>query len=188
MNISVIILSWNSECYLDKCLSSVIKGLRNYYSRYEIFIVDNGSRDGSVDIIEYFRNTHPDHVKSILLNSNKGTTYSRNLALKQAKGKFIVVMDSDTEIIEDVIPKLTHILKYGNNVGLVAPRLMYKNGQLQKSVDNYPTVFTKLHRYFFLKKSEKKMLRIPIILYVKSIMQFPRCGFSRRNYSIVWGC
>lgn len=155
MDISVVILSWNSELYLEKCLSSLISCLKKKYSKYEIFVVDNGSSDSSIDILNSFKNDYSDYIKLILLDTNKGTTFPRNLALKQAQGEFIVIMDSDTEIVENVIPRLTHTLKHQNDLGLVAPRLVYGKGMLQKSVDKFPTILTKLNRFFFLKVSEK---------------------------------
>ena len=91
----------------------------------------------------------------IYLNDNKGTTYSRNIALKRAKGQYISVIDSDVEISEGTIKNLIDTLKSDNKIGLIAPKLLYADGRLQKSTDKFPTIFNKVFRYFYLKTIEK---------------------------------
>ncbi|MCK4486713.1 MAG: glycosyltransferase [Desulfobacterales bacterium] len=67
-----------------------------------------------------------------MLETNTGTTYSRNLALRKARGKYIGIMDSDVEIFEGTIGQLIHTLDEDENAGLVAPRLVYPNGSPPK--------------------------------------------------------
>lgn len=156
MDISFIMLTWNSEKYIKNCLKTLIGDLRSFECTYEIFIIDNGSLDGTRLIIESFKSQLPDNIKPIFLVKNTGTTYSRNLAMKQAIGKYICVMDSDVEVMPGSIENL--IRKIGNNqkIGLIAPKLNYPSGVLQKSTDSFPTLYNKLRRYFFLKLIEKK--------------------------------
>ena len=70
---------------------------------YEIFIVDNGSKDKTIDLLDRLQVKHPETIKLIFLNQNTGTTYSRNLALKKATGNYICIMDSDVEIFPGVM-------------------------------------------------------------------------------------
>ena len=157
MDISFIILTWNSEKYINKCLTSIFTDLLNSNYTYEIFLVDNGSKDNTVPIIKSFKIKYPDHIIPIYLERNCGTTYSRNLALKQAKGNYIIVMDSDVEICQQrTIRRLLNTFSESQRIGLVAPKLLYADGSLQKSTDAFPTLFTKIFRYFFLKWIEKK--------------------------------
>jgi GT2 family glycosyltransferase len=97
----------------------------------------------------------PGLLEIILLNNNTGTTYSRNLALKMAKGDFICIVDSDVILLERTIDYLVNVLKSDDKIGLVVPRLIYGDGRLQKSVDDFPTIITKLYRVFFLKLQEQ---------------------------------
>ena len=156
MNISFVILTWNSANHIKRCLEAIIEHMPPDLHPYEIFIVDNGSTDASIEIVEIFRKEYPEIISLIRLESNRGTTYSRNLALKQVKGKYIAVMDSDVELSSGAIEKLISVLQQDSRNGLVVPRLTYADGTLQKSTDNFPTVFTKLQRYFFLRFLEKK--------------------------------
>ena len=156
MDISFIILFYYSEKYLCRCIKSIVNNDIAGRFRYEIFIVDNGSQDRSVAIIKYFKRLYPDKILPIFLERNYGTTYSRNLALKQAGGEYLAILDSDIEIQNDCVEKLVHILKNDHTIGLVSPKLIYNDGKLQKSTDNFPTLQSKLKRFFFLKRIEAK--------------------------------
>ncbi len=91
-----------------------------------------------------------------MLERNTGTTYSRNLALKQAQGRYLCVLDCDVEVLPGAIAQLIHTLEQDRHIGLAAPRLVYPNGNLQKSTDVFPTILTKVMRYFFLKLIGKR--------------------------------
>jgi len=156
MDISFVILTWNSEKYIGKCLTSLLTDLKENRFLYEIFIIDNGSIDNTASIINSFKAKYHKHILTIFLNKNRGTTYSRNLALKKARGKYVIIMDSDIEVLRGTIAPLIDTLNKDNKTGLVVPKLLYPNGNLQKSTDVFPTIFTKLFRYFFLKRIEKK--------------------------------
>lgn len=89
-NVSIIIPVYNTKKYLNKCLDSVInQTLKNI----EIICVDDGSTDGSIDVLNYFKELD-DRV--VLLNQNhKHAACARNLGLSKAKGKYVVFWDSD---------------------------------------------------------------------------------------------
>ncbi|MDH3972744.1 MAG: glycosyltransferase family 2 protein [Deltaproteobacteria bacterium] len=154
--LSLIILSWNSRHHIERCLPSLLSALDKPEVKAEIFIVDNGSTDGSVELLKNYEKDHEGIIKPIYLDSNRGTTYSRNLALKEAAGKYIVIMDSDVELRANIMERLIHVLESEKNAGLVVPRLVYGNGSLQKSTDTFPTLWRKIFRYFFLKKIENR--------------------------------
>ena len=154
-DISVIILTWNSEIYIENCVTSFLRDCNRLYS-CEVFIVDNGSSDKTRDCIGRLKREYGRTIKPIFLEKNYGTTYPRNIALKQAKGDFIAIVDSDVEVGKSTIRRLIEVLNSNKNVGIVAPKLVYPSGHLQKSTDDFPTIFTKVFRYFFLKLIEKR--------------------------------
>jgi len=156
MKLSVIILCWNSERHIGNCLTSLLDSIGNELEPYEIFIIDNGSQDQSREIIENFRSENPEIIKPILLAANTGTTYSRNLALKRATGDFIAILDSDVIVPRGIFQHLLPQLLASPQIGMVVPRLVYIDGRFQKSTDEFPTVFTKFRRYFFLKNIEQE--------------------------------
>lgn len=157
MDVSAVILTWNSEKYIAKCLISLLSNLSEFNFEYEIFIVDNGSKDGTNSILNKFSEDHPKRIFPIRLDKNRGTTYPRNIALKKASGKFILVIDSDVDMPETgVIRHLLETIGGVERAGLIAPRLNYPDGRLQKSTDYFPTLWTKFLRYFFLKSIETR--------------------------------
>lgn len=156
VDLSFVILTWNSCDYIKDCIQSVFKALKGSSLEFEIYIVDNGSSDGTVPFLEQLQIDYPQIVKPIFLDSNTGTTYSRNLALKKASGTYICIMDSDVEIFSGGIEKLIEHFNQDASIGLCVPRINYPNGKLQKSTDIFPTITHKAYRYFFLKNIEEK--------------------------------
>ena len=153
--LSFIILSWNSKKFLEICLDSIIKSNDFFNKTYEIFIVDNGSSDDSPCLIKKYVSLFPDVVKPIFLSVNTGTTHSRNIALRLAQGKYFCVLDSDVEVSSGTVKHLIDRLEGDSSIGLIAPRLTYGNGLLQKSTDDFPTIITKIWRFFSLKFQER---------------------------------
>ena len=154
LDLSFVILTWNSENYIEKCFFSIEAALKDIGLFYEIFIIDNGSCDATPDILKKLKEKYPSIINLILLPKNMGTTYSRNLGITKAKGKFVCIMDSDVEIFPGTIETLIKNIEENPSVGLAVPKLLYPNGKLQKSTDVFPTVFRKIVRYFFLRKIE----------------------------------
>lgn len=155
-DISFVILTWNSEQYVENCMGSIFKALKRSMFSYEIFIVDNGSKDKTVDLLKRIQAQHPEIVKLIFLSENTGTTYSRNLAIKKTAGHYICIMDSDVEIFPGVMDRLVEDLEHETSIGLSVPKIVYSDGKLQKSTDVFPTITRKLYRYLFLKQIESK--------------------------------
>lgn len=193
VDISFIILTWNSEKHISRCLDALFASMAGSPHTLEAFVIDNGSRDATVPIINTYSDRYGDSIIPILLEHNTGTTYSRNLGLRRASGEYIVVMDSDVQLKEGSIIGSIDTFKTTQGVGLVAPRLLYPDGTLQKSTDNFPTVQNKLFRLFFLKTIEVMSnkatppLRLVEVdyaisaLWVLSKTAFEKVGFLDEN-------
>lgn len=156
MDLSFVLLTWNSKRYIENCLNSVIHNAQQESPSFEIYIIDNGSSDGTVQCLQSFQAQYPDNIKPIYLDHNTGTTYSRNLALRRVSGTYILIMDSDVEVPSGAIGGLIRSLKHYPRAGIVAPRLVYPSGKLQKSTDAFPTIISKAYRYFFLRFMERR--------------------------------
>jgi len=108
--VSVIIPVYNTGKYLNKCLGSIVN---QTYSNLEIIVINDGSDDNSLDIINYFSKNHK-NIKVINNDINLGVAEARNLGLKNANGDFIYFMDSDDWVDNSIIEKLVSITdKYG---------------------------------------------------------------------------
>lgn len=156
MKLSIIILTWNSVDHIRNCINSIVYFTNEESMNYEIFIVDNGSTDGTVSVLNDLVLMYQKLINLILLPFNTGTTYSRNIALKQVRGDYVSIIDSDIILTSSCFGKMIEFFVGRPDVGLLAPRLMYANGKYQKSTDNFPTIISKIKRYFFLKYIERR--------------------------------
>ncbi len=148
MKISFIILTWNSEKFIQACLHSVKKSCRSEgILDYEIIVIDNGSSDLTKEVI---RNTELENVTLIELKENQGTTKTRNIGLKKAKGEYICLLDSDTEIKISNYNAVFSFLEENRAVIIIAPKLIISTGEVQVSVKKFPVLFDKLKRLSFI--------------------------------------
>jgi GT2 family glycosyltransferase len=143
-NLSFIVLTWNSEKYLRACFESIISSCVRESISYEVIVVDNGSSDGSISLVQEFMELQPDNFTLLALGSNRGTTYPRNLGLKKAVGEYICILDSDTELGEGSLKNVLMCLATQHDVGILAPRLLLPDGSVQNSVKRFPTMLDKL--------------------------------------------
>lgn len=156
MELSFLILTWNSEKNINACLKSIFSKCEEENLIYEIIIVDNGSTDSTKNIIEIYRSARPENICIIYLDRNRGTTYPRNLGLQRARGRVICILDSDTEIREGAICMILKHLKANPAIGLISPKLMLTDGSIQNSVKKFPTFWGKLL------KIPKAVFKIPM--------------------------
>ena len=145
MLLSVILITWNGRELLAECLKSMAFLMAR--ADVEIFVVDNGSEDGTVD---FLRNRYP-AVKVIPLGSNYGVAYARNRALERACGRYLWILDNDTEINPDVFYGMLHYMEEHPDVGLAGCRLIDADGLVQESCKRYPGIGEKI-RNLLLKK------------------------------------
>lgn len=146
MDLSFIILTWNSEQYVEKCLQSCTEKCVEENLEAEILIVDNGSNDTTIDLIESLAKTLATPIILTRLAENKGTTLTRNMALKKARGEYICVIDSDTEFGEGNITDALQYLQTNNNIGILAPRLTLPDGTIQNSIKKFPSFLQKIKK------------------------------------------
>lgn len=156
IDISFIILTWNSAAYIEECFDSINFSLQSLGLQYEVIVVDNGSSDQTIEILKDCREKFPDIFKPIFLLHNMGTTLPRNIGLKQATGRFLCIMDSDVVLNDGLFPPLLARLEDNANIGMVVPKVLYPSGNWQKSFDQYPTMLHKLKRFFGLRKIEAR--------------------------------
>lgn len=132
IDLSVIILSYNTKPLLKDCLGSIIQ---NLIPNTEIIVVDNGSKDGSVEEIKKFKlkiEKLDCKFKIILNKTNLGFAKGNNQALRYASGKLVFFLNSDTIIKDGAIEKLTQYLIKHPDVAAVSPLLLNEDGTIQK--------------------------------------------------------
>lgn len=131
--LSVIIVSYNTREMTLACLQELHRSLGAVDA--DIWVIDNGSRDGSVDAV---RDAYPE-INVLDLGKNLGFGAANNLAMEQAKGEYFLLLNSDAFPIGDAVQELTAFLDAHPQVGVVGPRLLNKDGSLQLSCFRFPS-------------------------------------------------
>ncbi len=151
IDISFVILTWNSKKFAEKCLNSIKSSAKTH--QYEVIIIDNGSSDNTLELAN---STLPDAV--IILNDrNRGVAPARNQGLAAAKGQYVVILDIDTYLEDQAINELVDYMDKNERVGICVPRLMYEDGMVQESARRFPTAITKVLRRVETKWSKSKL-------------------------------
>lgn len=101
--LSYIIPVYNTEHYVARCLCSIVNQ-QLWPDDYEILVVDDGSTDGSRGVITAFAQEH--RQVRLLTQANAGVSAARNLALQQARGRYVMFIDSDDRLGDDVVHRL----------------------------------------------------------------------------------
>lgn len=138
MELSVIIISYNTISLLSKCLDSLLESLENSQltDQTEIIVVDNNSNDESVLMV---RRKFP-KVKLIKNKSNSGFAKANNQAIGISKGKYIMLLNSDTQIIQNAPQILIEELKQNHRIAAVGCRLLNGDLSIQYSAGHFPTI------------------------------------------------
>lgn len=124
MDVSIIIVAYNSKEYLDSCLNSIYNRQQGNYS-FEIIIIDNASSDGTVQHLKF----HFPQVRIIENNLNKGYGQANNLGFKHARGNYIVILNPDTIVEEFWLEKLINPLVDSKNI-ITTPKILKLDGKI----------------------------------------------------------
>ena len=139
--VEIIIVNYNSSFWLKKTLDSLYKyyiALTKYNSI--VTVVDNASSDDSIDIIE----KEYSQVNLIKSSENLGFSAGNNLALRKSTADYIILLNSDVELTEKSkkIDDLIDIIEKDSNIGMITPKLLLSNGDVDKACHRAePTLF-----------------------------------------------
>lgn len=135
VELSVVIVSYNSRAQLPRCLESVLAEVRPLGG--EVVVIDNASTDGSPEVVRGFAG-----VRLIENRANLGFVRAVNQGLKVARGRYILVLNPDTEVRPGAVGALVRFMAGHPRVGLVGPKLLYPDGVLQPSRRRFPDLLT----------------------------------------------
>lgn len=134
VDLSVIVVNWNTCELLRTCLASVKQHTTGL--EYELIVVDNGSSDGSPAMV---REEFPEAVQ-IENKDNRGFAAANNQGIRAAHGRAVLLLNSDTELIENSFLKLHRFLFSREEIGAVGGRLIYPGGTPQWSYGFEPSL------------------------------------------------
>ena len=118
IKVSIIILNWNGEKLLQECLDSVYK---NNLQNTEIILVDNASTDNSIGLV---KQNFPE-IKIIRNKKNYGYAKGNNIGIKNARGKYIVILNNDVIVEEDWLEKLVNAADTNDSTGIFGSKQMF---------------------------------------------------------------
>ena len=145
MKLSIIILNYNVEHFLEQCLYSVKQAIDP--ENTEVWVVDNASVDGSVAMVkEKF-----EWVKLIESKENLGFSKGNNLAMRKASGQYILLLNPDTVVEEDTFEKCIEFMDQHPEAGGLGVMMLDGNGHfLPESKRGFPTPWVAFYKIFGL--------------------------------------
>ena len=113
--VSIVVVNYNGGSLLADCVESV----RQHTNNYQVIIVDNASRDGSLDLLKQGPDLH-----IIRLSTNKGFARASNTGIKASEARNVVLLNSDTIVTHSWLDRLVSVAEQSQSVGIVAPKLL----------------------------------------------------------------
>lgn len=144
--LSIIIINYNTFAITCKCIESILKHTKGV--NYEIILVDNASTECNP---ERFLEIFP-QITLIKSPTNVGFAKGNNLGLQQAKGEYILLLNSDVELIENSIAICLQKIQAHSKIGVVSPLLIYPDGTIQHTANKFHTLTYELIELFRLHK------------------------------------
>ena len=139
MDLSILIVNWNAVHYLKPCLASVYREVKGI--EFEVLVVDNASYDGSAELVK----TAFPRATFIQSDKNLGFIRGNNLLFRYAKGRNILLLNPDTEIIGDAVQKMLGYLESLPQAGAIGCRLVSADGSVHtSSIHTFPTILNQL--------------------------------------------
>ena len=130
LKLSVIIVNYNVKYYLDQCIRSVLRAFVWMNTPAEIIVVDNHSADGSVDYLEkrYPQMLYP-MVRFVRSAHNLGFARANNIAIRQSRGEYVLLLNPDTIVGEDALKASVDFMDAHEDAGAVGVRMLGAQGR-----------------------------------------------------------
>lgn len=148
VDLSIVIVNWNGKELLKKCLASIFGN--DPPISYEVFVVDNGSSDGSVFMVE---EEFP-QVKLIKNDQNLGFARANNQAIKKSQGRYILLLNNDTEIIPGALEGMVEFMDGTPSAGACCGKLFFPDmtHQVGFNVRRFPRLVNAFVEYFWMNR------------------------------------
>jgi len=146
LDVSIIVVNWNARELLCRCLQCVESTVRR--ASYEIIVVDNGSTDGSQEMVKR------DFPKTRLIENtqNIGFAAANNQGMAISQGRYVLLLNSDAFVKEGTIDTMVAFMDAHPDAGMAACKLLYEDGTVQPSVTRFPTLETEFYTAVGLEK------------------------------------
>jgi hypothetical protein len=132
---SIVLVCWNNKAYLEPCLDSLYQS--NLDTTFDVFVVDNGSTDGSQDLL---RQKYPD-VKLIQNPGNVGLGKASNQGIEASQGEFILLLNNDTLVNKDALDGIVATMRERADAGAVGCKLLNEDRTFQSGFGGFSTLW-----------------------------------------------
>lgn len=132
---SIIIVNWNTKEHLRNCLQSIYDTVK--LITFEIIVVDNNSDDNSQKMVS-------DEFPNVLLtcnSANLGFAKANNIGIKQGKGRYKCLINSDVVLLENTIDTLIEYMDKNEDIGIISPKILNSDGTLQQNCRQFPNLY-----------------------------------------------
>lgn len=163
MELSIIIVNYNGLKYLKECFESLFQNLEGI--AFEIIVIDNNSQD---DSCSYIKDNFPT-INLIESKINHGFGKGNNEAVKEAKGEYLLLINNDTIVLDQLKPVL-ELVKSDKNIGAIGINMLNGNKEYIPAAGNFPN-FRNMFQF-------QKLLDLGI--------EFKRGKFSKEYYEVDW--
>ncbi len=156
MDVSIIVVSWRVKNQVLNCLATIFKETKNL--TFEIIVIENDSQDGTVEAL---KSRFP-QVTVIENHKNEGFAKACNQGIYVAKGRYILLLNPDTEIRDNAIYRVATFMEQQPSIGVAGCKILNPDGTLQPSVRRFPDlashllILLKIHNFFPHVQSLKK--------------------------------
>jgi GT2 family glycosyltransferase len=133
--VDIVIINLNGKHHLERCLPSIEANCPDIH--FQFIVVDNGSQDGST---EWLRAEYPECI--VIQNStNTGFAIACNQGIQASNGEYILMLNNDTEFLNNALKPMVRCLEEDTSVGLVGPLLILTTGDIQQSILCFPSLW-----------------------------------------------
>ncbi len=146
MDLSIIIVTWNSQEFIRNCLDSLLISAGSL--SVEIIVVDNDSSDQTAKIVEQF---YP-QVNLIQNKKNWGYAKANNQGIEEARGECILLLNPDTQVLEDALSLMYEFMEQNPEIGSLGAKLLNPDKSVQSSCREFPTFSTLIWEFFGLSR------------------------------------
>ena len=152
MTISIVIANWNTKKLIEGCINSIFNSTPAGKLSYEIIIIDNASTDGSR---EYLRSIK-DKITLIENDTNVGYAKACNQGMKIAKGKYVLLLGSDTIMQAGTLKACADFIDAAPDAGAVSCKLLNPDGSVQNSLKKFPKLKNAFYTYLSFDKMNRE--------------------------------
>lgn len=167
IDVSIIVVNWNVRDLLRECLRSTLEDGGIAADRLELIVVDNDSRDGSVEMV---RAEFP-QLPLIANRDNRGFGSANNQALPLCHGRYVLLLNPDTKVLPGALAALVKHMDATPDAAVMGCRLLNADGSLQRWTGGaYPRLANVVNHYFFVDRVLPPSWR-PMPLYLDRDVQ-----------------